>query len=200
LQRLDRPTFQGRLESLARRVADAQRGSLEGKDDDFELLVPTESVEGTNTYQWPQTDDDFTRACLTLNRVQRNFFLTFSNMQTEDRTVAVEMQIQTLALSEKAPQMCVDLFTECVWDMPTQCIDYQDVQSTSAEFTLDPFNLPLIDNALLSHDQRFALIMRRFLVGDNLQIVGVLFPGAYAGRRDKLTLDQAIESLKGQIE
>jgi len=200
MQRLDRPKLQSRLESLARRVADAQRSSLAGKIDEFQFLVPTESVVETKTHEWPQTDDDFTRACLTLGRVQRRFFLTMSNMKTDARTIDVDMLIQTLALSDEAPQVCVDDLIACVWDMPERCIDYQDIQSTKADFTLDPFNLPLIDNALLSHDQRFAVIMRRFATGKNLQIVGVLFPGAYAGRRDKLTLDQAIDALKGRIE
>jgi hypothetical protein len=51
---------------------------------------------------------------------------------------------------------------------------------------------------MLSSTQRFALMMRDFS-GENIEVVGILFPSAYAGRRDKLTLDQAIDSLKGRM-
>jgi hypothetical protein len=199
IERLDRSKLLHRLESLARRVADAQRGSLGIRAKDFEFSVPSAQIGENATYSWPDTLDDESSACLVLGLAQRTFFFTFSEVRTAARTVDVHSRIQTLALSDEAPDSCVEKLSECGADMPAHCSQFLKSYPTTGSFTLDPFNLPLIDNSLLADDQRFALLMRRFSEKE-IEIVGLLFPGAYAGRRDKLTLDQAIEELRGRIE
>jgi hypothetical protein len=200
LQRLDRKIFDKRLERLARRVADAQRGSLADRAQEFKFDIPSGKNLETGSFSWPQSDEDFALSCRTLGRVQRTFFLSFSDAKTDAKTVAVDLRIQTLALNDNAPESCLVALRECPEEMPAPCSKFLKSYPTTGGFTLDPFNLPLIDNSLLSHDQRFALLMRNFSPTEKIEIVGLLFPGTYAGRRDKLTLDQAIEELRGRIE
>ena len=121
-------------------------------------------------------------------------------MKEKAKTIRVEMWIETTKLKQGAPRACMTALNECRPELPLPCPEFSETFSSSSKFTLNPFNLPLIDNSLLSDDQRFALIMRDPDFDSELEVVGILFPGAYAGRRDKLTLDQAVEALKGRIQ
>ena len=62
----------------------------------------------------------------------------------------------------------------------------------------------MIDNALLSHNQRFATVIRKFERGtDNkpgsIELKSVLFPGEFASLRDRPQLDQAISHLRDSL-
>lgn len=205
LERVSRGTFQRRLETLARRVADAQRGSLEGQAKEFRVLVPSGKMGEFGAYEWPETsandkEEDEIRACKVLNGIQRRFTIFFDELKKDAKTIRVQLWINTTKLTQEAPKSCVNALKECRTELPLSCAKFSKTFTSSSRFTLNPFNLPLIDNSLLSHDQRFALVMRDPDFNSELEIVGILFPGAYAGRRDKLTLDQAIEALKGRIQ
>jgi hypothetical protein len=200
LERVDRRDLQSRLESLARRVADAQRGALEGQAQEFTVKVPSANTWGEDGYLWPSTEEDELKACLALGRTQRRFIITFDEAVEDAKTMKVGLIINTEAMSDKAPASCVEALSDCSQDLPDQCVEFSKVATTESSFRLNPFNLPLIDNSLLSKDQRFAMVMRRFSYDSDTEIVGILFPGAYAGRRDKLTLDQAIDALRGRLE
>jgi len=197
LERVDRRDFQQRLESLARRVADAQRGSLERQSKEFTIKIPSARIGESGSYEWPETPEQEILACQTLGRAQRNFIFTFDNPNAEARTIRVALVIRTLALSREAPAACVEALSEaCYGELPDRCVPFQKRSGTTDKFTLNTFNLPLIDNSLLSNNQRFAMVMRKFSTDSETEVLGILFPGTYAGRRDKITLDQAIESLK----
>ena len=204
LDRNARDKLQGRLEALARRVADAQRGSLEGQAEEFTIWVPSGEIGESGTFEWPEPtgedEDDQLRACKVLDGVQRRFTVLFDKLNNQAKTVRVQLAITTSKLSTPAPAACVKALEDCSPDTPPSCTRHIERLTSGSRFTLNPFNLPLIDNSLLSDDQRFALVMRDPDFESELEIVGVLFPGAYAGRRDKLTLDQAISALKVRLE
>ncbi len=203
LDRVSRDAFQRRLEALARRVADAQRGSLEGQAEEFTVLVPSGKMGEIGTYVWPDPsaeDEDEIRACKVLKGIQRRFTISFDELKEDAKTIRVQLWITTTMLAQEAPKACVDALAECRADLPLLCAEFSELFTSGSRFRLNPFNLPLINNSLLSHDQRFALVMRDPDFDSEIEIVGILFPGAYAGRRDKLTLDQAINALKGRIQ
>lgn len=205
LDRVGRDAFQRRLEALARRVADAQRGSLAGKAEEFTVWVPSGRMGEIGTYVWPDPsaedeDEDEILACKVLNGIQRRFTISFDELKEDAKTIRVELWITTNMLAQEAPKACVDALTECRTELPLSCAEFSELFTSRSRFTLNPFNLPLIDNSLLSHDQRFALVMRDPEFDSEIEIVGILFPGAYAGRRDKLTLDMAIGALKGRTQ
>ena len=204
LDRIARDKLQRRLESLARRVADAQRGSLEGQAEEFTVWVPSAEMGDLGMYEWPdpmaESEDEQLRACKVLDGVQRRFTIVFDKLNENAKTVRVQLVINTSRLKAGAPTACTASLESCSSETPSSCASHIDRLITKSRFTLNPFNLPLIDNSLLSEDQRFALVMRSPDFDSELEIVGILFPGAYAGRRDKLTLDQAINALKGKLE
>lgn len=200
LERLDRSAFDARLSSLARRVADAQRGSLAGEAKSFVVDVPRAQVGEVGSFSWPDTPRNERLACLVLDNIQRRVELTFENVDQRAKTIDVSLALSTHKLAPEAPGGCHDAFGECA-ELEGVCVKYlfTHYREPTKPFTIDRFNLPLIDNSLLSDDQRFALIMRDF-TDEYVEVLGILYPGQYAGRQDKLTLDQAIEALQGRIQ
>src|SRR5215467_8641896 len=72
--------------------------------------------------------------------------------------------------------------------------DRLDTSSTS--FWVGPFDFPMIDNTRLLHDQRLAVVLNNFDAKRSLADVTVaLFPGKYAGLREKPYYDEVLAKL-----
>jgi hypothetical protein len=78
------------------------------------------------------------------------------------------------------------------------------LQSTTPEgenveqvFWLDFYDLPMVDNTRLSHDQRFAVALRKF-TETSAQLAFVYFPGSHAGLKDKPFYDDMLHQLQLQ--
>ena len=68
-------------------------------------------------------------------------------------------------------------------------------ESVDQLFWLDFYDLPMVDNTRLSHDQRFAVVLRRFSeTGATLAFV--YFPGSHAGLKDKPFYDEMLHQLE----
>jgi hypothetical protein len=75
------------------------------------------------------------------------------------------------------------------------------VETTSTEFWLDSFDLPMIDNTRLPHDQRFAVVLNNFdASNESADITLAFFPGKYTGLREKPYYDEVLASLLAQTE
>lgn len=198
---LNKQDLHDRLISLARRIGDGQRASLSSRSKSVSIDVPLDKMGEMGSFYWPASERDEQLSCLVLDGIQRHVSLEFLKPNKNIETIDVKLRILTNKLEPEAPTNCVKPFNECD-EVPNTCVKYvisEENPTDSRPFTIDQFNLPLIDNSLLSEDQRFALMMRSFK-SKKVEIVVILFPGAYAGRRDKLTLDQAIEELKGRLQ
>jgi hypothetical protein len=61
-------------------------------------------------------------------------------------------------------------------------------------FWVDFYDLPMVDNTRLSHDQRFAVVLRQF-TRSGAQLAFVYFPGSHAGLKDKPFYDDMLHQL-----
>jgi len=66
-------------------------------------------------------------------------------------------------------------------------------------FWVDFYDLPMVDNTRLSHDQRFAVVLRRF-TETGAQLAFVYFPGSHAGLKDKPFYDDMLHQLQLEPE
>jgi hypothetical protein len=62
-------------------------------------------------------------------------------------------------------------------------------------FWVDFYDLPMVDNTRLSHDQRLAVVLRTF-TKDTAQLAFVYFPGSHAGLKDKPFYDDMLHQLE----
>ena len=62
-------------------------------------------------------------------------------------------------------------------------------------FWVDFYDLPMVDNTRLSHDQRFAVVLRKF-TKTGAQLAFVYFPGSHAGLKDKPFYDDMLHQLE----
>ncbi len=68
-------------------------------------------------------------------------------------------------------------------------------ESVDVHFWLDYYDLPMVDNTHLSHDQRIAVVLRQF-TATSAQLAFVYFPGSHAGLRDKPFYDDMLQQLE----
>jgi hypothetical protein len=66
-------------------------------------------------------------------------------------------------------------------------------------FWLDFYDLPMVDNTRLSHDQRYAVVLRR-ITDTGAQLAYVYFPGTHAGLKDKPFYDDMLHQLNLEPE
>lgn len=226
---LDQAEYVDRLEALARRVADRQISAVAPSKlstASFKFDVPLHRVTGGGSYEWPKhaveeqareiaeqlppgvdvaglaRDLEESKSCLSLNGVMRQVSITLNKADEGLKTVRIQLLLNTVIPKKGSSESCRNAISTCATP-PGDCASLERGEELS--FTLDRFNFPMIDNALLSHDQRLAIVLRRFRGGEEpgaggLSIKGVLFPGEFASRRDKPRLDQAIQKLHGQLQ
>jgi hypothetical protein len=190
---LKKEYLNGRLRSLAHRVADRQLSALSAGGATFQFSLPVSDVSGQRPYVWPDDlveanriligkDEEWASqerirlARLTVGNVSRDYRIEMSRADPERETVAVVLHITDVVDGDGA----------------------QAIEPIKMSFTLDQFNFPMIDSTRLLPDQRFALVMQNF---DTLSItfVGICYPGIYAGQRDKPFLNEVIEQLRSAV-
>jgi len=72
-------------------------------------------------------------------------------------------------------------------------------ESVDQLFWVDFYDLPMVDNTRLSHDQRFAVVLRRF-TETGAQLAFVYFLGSHAGLKDKPFYDDMLHQLQLEPE
>ena len=185
-----RSRYRTRLRSLARRVSASQVSALATGGVTFEFQVPIKSLENGKVFKWPrdsanrdvrEKDLKLRHEAITqyvrhtsekdLDGVRRKYSVQFSRPKTDRQTVDVKLEIREL--------------------------ENQDIRPVVMQFKLNYYNFPMVDNTRLSFDQRFALVMQDFdpESSQSITVVGICFPGLYAGQKDKPFLDQVIERL-----
>jgi hypothetical protein len=71
-----------------------------------------------------------------------------------------------------------------------------DYETDEAEFWTGFFDFPMIDHTRLSHDQRFAIVVRNFGKA-SARVALVDFPGSYASLKEKPYIQEMIKDLLG---
>jgi hypothetical protein len=64
-------------------------------------------------------------------------------------------------------------------------------------FHVGYYDFPMIDNTRLSNDQRAAVVLNNFLPGVAADVSLVLFPGSYSSLKEHISIDEAVEKLRG---
>lgn len=70
-----------------------------------------------------------------------------------------------------------------------------DGENVDQLFWVDFYDLPMVDNTRLSHDQRFAVVLRNF-TKTSAQLAFVYFPASHAGLKDKPFYDDVLHQLE----
>lgn len=186
--------YQRRLRALARQVASLQHSTIyPGGSKPISMHAELSKIEKNDqranndwTYRWPDISnggDPNEQKIITFDGVKRGIVIRLRNADYEHRTVEAK-----LVIYEYIPEEIEGEDEEIL--LPKKVTD--------VEFTLDFFSFPLIDNTRLSSNHRFSLVLNHFDLNE-VKISGVVFPGSYAGHKDKPFLDEAINALE-QIE
>jgi hypothetical protein len=109
-------------------------------------------------------------ATLTLNKVERNFALVVKKVDVLRKEMQIRLQVKT------------------------RKEDTGEYRTDDAEFWVGYYDFPMIDHVRLSHDQRFAVILRNF-GGGSARIAAVYFPGAYASLKEKPYVQEMVTNL-----
>jgi hypothetical protein len=107
---------------------------------------------------------------LTLNKVERNFALVVKKVDVPQKEMQIRLQVKTR--NEGTGEYRTD----------------------DAEFRVGYYDFPMIDHVRLSHDQRFAVILRNF-GGGSARIAAIYFPGAYASLKEKPYVQEMVKNL-----
>ena len=122
-----------------------------------------------------------------------------------DKSDAEEQRYVTAVFSEPKPKRkSVRVSLEVCPRRDTPGCDPDDVNTVERSFTLDYFNFPTIDNTRLPNNDRFAVVLDDFALGDGtkdsctstLDVSVVLFPSEYASLRDRPTMRESLELLE----
>ncbi len=108
---------------------------------------------------------------LTADNITRNFKVVLEGVDTADEELNIRLEIRT-------PKGA------------------GDVDTKTAEFTLNYFSFPMIDNTRLTHDQRSAVVLNNFDPAQSVaELTLVYFPGAYASVKEKPYIEELAQKL-----
>ncbi len=107
---------------------------------------------------------------LALGGVERNFRIAVLEVNMKKKEIKVKLEIST----PKGPGHELDIKV--------------------LEFWIGLFDFPMIDNIRLSHDQRCAIVLEQFS-DTTAHIVLVIFPGAFAGIKEKPYYQEAVQHI-----
>jgi hypothetical protein len=107
---------------------------------------------------------------LTLNKVERSFMLVVKKVDYRQKEMQIRLEVKT------------------------RNEDTSEFRTDDAEFWVGYYDFPMIDHVRLSHDQRFAVILKNF-GGGSARIAAVMFPGSYASLKEKPYVQEMVKNL-----
>jgi hypothetical protein len=158
--------YRSRLHEVAAEVIKKQMLILSDGGQTFDATIDTKALA------FPSPDGaspSFVRD-LTVDGIQRNVKLDVIAVDPPDEEVQLRMTVRTA--------------------------DVNRLDTSSTEFWVGPFDFPMIDNTRLPRDQRLAVVLNNFDAKRSLADITVaLFPGKYAGLREKPYYDEVLAKL-----
>lgn len=108
-----------------------------------------------------------------------------------------DLAVEGIRRNVRLEPLAVDAGSEAVQlRLTVRTAEVDRVDTSSVEFWVGPFDFPMIDNTRLPHDQRLAIVLNNFDAKRGLADVTVaLFPGKYAGMREKPYYDEVLAKL-----
>jgi hypothetical protein len=155
-----------RLEMVAREVARKEMVVLEGVGSSVERTVNFAEVAASPGGLALEP------AKLKLAGIEREFALVVKKVEPVRKELLIRAEVRT----PKGPS--------------------GDFETDEAEFWTGFFDFPMIDHTRLSHDQRFAIVVRNF-GKSSARIALVDFPGSYASLKEKPYIQEMIKDLLG---
>ena len=123
--------------------------------------------------------------------------LAFPSPEGSSPFVAKDLEVDGIRRNVKLEVIAADPPQEEVQlRMTVRTAEANRVDTSAAEFWVGPFDFPMIDNTRLPHDQRLAVVLNNFDARRGVADVTVaLFPGKYAGLREKPYYDEVLAKL-----
>ncbi len=123
--------------------------------------------------------------------------LIFPNGETSAPFVAKELVVDGIRRNVKLEVLTADPETaELQLRMTIRTVESNRVDTSSTEFWIGHFDFPMIDNTRLPHDQRLAVVLNNYDPKRGAaDITAALFPGKYAGLREKPYYDEVLAKL-----
>jgi hypothetical protein len=163
-----RAEYVSRLNQVAGEVIKKQMLVIQDGGETFDATI------NTKTLSFPSPDGESSASSvmkeLVVDGIRRNVKLEVLAADTKER----ELELRTTIRTAEANR----------------------VDTSSTEFWVGQFDFPMIDNTRLPHDQRLAVVLNNFDSKRGLADVTVaLFPGKYAGLREKPYYDEVLAKL-----
>lgn len=158
--------YRTRLHEVAEGVIKKQMLVIQDGGETFDATIDTKAL----AFPSPDgTSPSFVKD-LTVDGIQRNVKLDVIAVEPKDEEVQLRMTVRTA--------------------------DVNRVDTSSTEFWVGPYDFPMIDNTRLPRDQRLAVVLNNFDSRRGLADITVaLFPGKYAGLREKPYYDEVLAKL-----
>jgi len=162
-----RDEYVARLNQLAESVIKKQMLVIEDGGQTFDATIDTKNLTFPAAEGAPAS---FVAKDMTVDGIRRNVKLEGVTADPASQQLQLRMTIRTAEANR--------------------------VDTSSTEFWLGYFDFPMIDNTRLPHDQRLAVVLNNFDAKQGAADVTVaLFPGKYAGLREKPYYDEVLAKL-----
>jgi hypothetical protein len=159
-----RREYEERVQKVATEITRKQMLVLEGAGMKIDRIIDLDSL---NVYPGGIPLEE---GAMTLDGVTRYFSMVVLDADRKDRELRLRLEIRT----------------------PTDTLG--NIQTSTAEFWVGYFDLPMIDNTRLSNDQRCAVILNAF-EDASADITLVYFPGSYASLKEKPYYQEVVQKL-----
>jgi len=162
----NRADYVRRLNQVAEAVIKKQMLVIEDGGETFDATIDTRSL----TFPGGETSAPFVAKELVVDGIRRNVKLEILTADPETSELQLRMTIRT--------------------------VESNRVDTSSTEFWIGHFDFPMIDNTRLPHDQRLAVVLNNYdSKRGAADITAALFPGKYAGLREKPYYDEVLAKL-----
>jgi len=162
----NRADYVRRLNQVAEAVIKKQMLVIEDGGETFDATIDTRSL----TFPGGETSAPFVAKELVVDGIRRNVKLEILTADPETSELHLRMTIRT--------------------------VESNRVDTSSTEFWIGHFDFPMIDNTRLPHDQRLAVVLNNYdSKRGAADITAALFPGKYAGLREKPYYDEVLAKL-----
>jgi len=123
--------------------------------------------------------------------------LGFSGGSEPAPFIAKDLAVEGIPRNVRLEVLAADLESEELHlRMTVRTAEANRVDTSATEFWVGHFDFPMIDNTRLPHDQRLAVVLNNFDTARGAADVTVaLFPGKYAGMREKPYYDEVLTKL-----
>ncbi|MFN2635188.1 MAG: hypothetical protein ABR610_17405 [Thermoanaerobaculia bacterium] len=162
----NRPDYVKRLNQVADAVIKKQMLVIEDGGETFDATIDTRNL----TFPEGESIAPFVAKELVVDGIRRNVKLEVLKADPETAELQLRMTIRT--------------------------VESNRVDTSSTEFWIGHFDFPMIDNTRLPHDQRLAVVLNNYDAKRGVaDITAALFPGKYAGLREKPYYDEVLAKL-----